>query len=89
MEEYYHKRQKVQYKEASELVRLYRERYGRDADEKALHEFFWLFTSNTENLPACWKDMMDLIGNSELSYTKLNENQPKYKSMDDFLKSIK
>ena len=89
LEEYYHKRQKVQYKEASELVRLYRERYGRDADEKALHEFFWLFTSNTENLPACWKDMMDLIGNSELSYTKLNENQPKYKSMDDFLKSIK
>lgn len=38
--EYYEKRKAAQVQEASELVRLYRERYGKEPDEKALHEFF-------------------------------------------------
>lgn len=40
LEEYYEKRKVAQVQEASELVRLYRERYGEEPDEKALHEFF-------------------------------------------------
>ena len=40
LDEYYIKRKKAQDQEAAELVRLYRERYGKEADERALHEFF-------------------------------------------------
>lgn len=32
---------------------------------------------------------MSLVGNAEYSYKKLNENHPRYKNMDEFLKSIK
>lgn len=89
LDEYYIKRKKAQDQEAAELVRLYRERYGKEADERALHEFFWLFITGDSDLPDCWKKMMSLVGNAEYSYKKLNENHPRYKNMDEFLKSIK
>ena len=44
LEEYHEKRKAAQIAEAKELVELYRERYGKEPDEKALLEFFWLFT---------------------------------------------
>ena len=65
LEEYYEKRKAAQVKEASELVRLYRERYGKEPDEKALHEFFWLFSDNPDKLPEIWKSMNRLCGNEE------------------------
>lgn len=55
LDEYYIKRKKAQDQEAAELVRLYRERYGKEADERALHEFFLLFTTGDSDLPDCWK----------------------------------
>lgn len=38
LEAYHEKRKAAQVAEARELVQLYRERYGREPDEKALHE---------------------------------------------------
>lgn len=43
LSEYHQKRKKAQLKEATELVQLYRERKGKDPDERALHEFFGSF----------------------------------------------
>lgn len=40
LDKYYEKRKAAQYQEAEELVRLYREHYGKEADESSLHEFF-------------------------------------------------
>lgn len=51
LEAYHEKRKAAQVAEARELVQLYRERYGREPDEKALHEFFWLFTDGNDELP--------------------------------------
>lgn len=45
LEEYHEKRKAAQVDEATELVKLYRERYGKEPDEHALHEFFWLSAS--------------------------------------------
>ena len=89
LDKYYEKRKAVQYQEAEELVRLYREHYGKEADENALHEFFWLFTDGNAELPECWEVMMKLVGNEEYSYKKLKENKPRYKNMDEFLGSVK
>lgn len=89
LDKYYEKRKAAQCQEAEELVRLYREHYGKEADENALHEFFWLFTDGNTELPECWEIMMKLVGNEENSYKKLKENKPRYKNMDDFLGSVK
>lgn len=89
LDKYYEKRKAAQYQEAEELVKLYREHYGKEADEKSLHEFFWLFSDGNTELPECWKTMMKLVGNEEYSYKKLKGNKPRYKNMDEFLSSVK
>lgn len=89
LDKYYEKRKAAQYQEAEELVRLYREHYGKEADESSLHEFFWLFTNGDTELPDCWKKMMNLVGNEEYTYEKLRKNIPPYKNMNEFLKSVK
>lgn len=88
LEEYHEKRKAAQVAEAKELVQLYRDRYGREPDEKALHEFFWLFTDGDDELPACWESMMELGGNYEYTKEQLKKNNKKFKNMDEFLKQI-
>ena len=89
LEQYYEKRKKAQLEEATELVKLYRERYGTEPDDKALHEFFWLFCDGKDELPDCWKSMMTLVGNKEYSYQKLHTNKKWFKDKKEFLHSIK
>ena len=88
IEEYYKKRKEVQYKEAEELVRCYRERYSKEPDEKALHEFFWLFSNGEDELPECWTKMQKLVGNENKTKEKFNKNKKMFKNMEEFLKSI-
>ena len=71
-----------------ELVDLYRKKYGKEPDEKALHEFFWLFTDGDDILPECWENTMRLCGNYELTKKRFNNNQKKYKDMSSFLENI-
>ena len=50
LDTYYMKRKERQTREVTELVHKYRECYGKEPDEKALHEFFaffgWRFSAN-------------------------------------------
>ena len=64
LDEYHIKHESLQLNEATELVRLYQDRYGKDPDDKALHEFFWLFSDGDSHLTPKWKSMMELMGNS-------------------------
>lgn len=88
LEDYYNKRVQAQYEEASELVRNYREVYGKEADDEALAEFFWLFTDDDKDLPACWEEKMVLVGTRELSGKRLRGNKPMFKNKQEFLDSI-
>ena len=88
LEEYHEKRKAAQVDESKELVMLYREHYGKEPDEHALHEFFWLFTDGNDELPECWDNMMRLGGNYEYSKEKLRKNQKKFLNMKDFLKNV-
>lgn len=88
LEEYHEKRKAVQVAEAKELVQLYRERYGKEPDEKAIHEFFWLFADGKDELPECWDRMMRLGGNYEYTNKQFKKNCKKFKNMDDFLKQM-
>lgn len=84
LDEYYEKRKKAQIKEATELVRLYRERYGKDPDEKALHEFFWLFSDDPDTLPEIWKSMNRLCGNEEFTNEVMRRHKKEFKNMRSF-----
>lgn len=86
--EYYEKRKAAQVQEASELVRLYRERYGKEPDEKALHEFFWLFSDNPDELPEIWKSMNRLCGNEEYTNEVMRKHKKLYRDKNEFLKMI-
>ena len=86
IEEYYEKRKAAQIDEAKELVREYRKVYGRDPDEAALSEFFWLFTDDPDNLHPTWQSKMELVGTEELSREMLRKNSKPFRDMEDFLK---
>lgn len=89
LEEYYQKRKAAQKSEAMQLVSEYRRVYGKDPDEQALREFFWLFTNDPANLPECWSHVMDLVGNRAISQEKLKENKALYPSMEAFLEQCR
>ena len=88
LDEYHEKRKEAQVQEASELVRIYRNSTGKEVDEKILHEFFWLFTNQPDNMPDVWKRMNELSGNGKLSNELLKNNKKSFKDMESFLKSI-
>ena len=85
LEDYHEKRIAAQEKEAAELVREYRAVYGRDPDEAALSEFFWLFTGDDGELPPSWEAQMQQIGNREFSAQVLKKQKPKYQNMQELL----
>ena len=85
LEDYHEKRIAAQEKEAAELVREYRAVYGRDPDEAALSEFFWLFTGDDGELPPSWEAQMQQVGNRAFSGQVLRERKPKYKNLQEFV----
>lgn len=87
LDEYHEKRKKAQINEARELVYKYRERYGTNPDERALHEFFWLFADG-DHLCDCWDHMMKIGGNYEFSKEQLKSEQKEFSGMEDFLNRI-
>lgn len=89
LQEYYEKRKASQVKEAAELVKIYRARKNKEPDEAILHEFFWLFSDEPENLPEIWKNMNQLVGNEGLSKEVMKKHKKKYQNMSTFLDSIK
>lgn len=87
VEEYHKKRQEAQEAEARELVEEYRKVYGREPDEAALGEFFWLFTNEPEKVThPSWVRRMNCVGNREFSDRVIGQNRKKYEDMEDFLK---
>lgn len=89
LEQYYEKRKKAQLEEATELVQLYRERYGKEPDDKALHEFFWLFSDGKDELPECWEHMQTLVGNRKQTDEVFEENEKMFENMEAFLSHVK
>lgn len=88
LEEYHQKRIAVQYAEASELVRNYREVYGKEPNDTALAEFFWLFCNDDSNLPDIQERKMRLVNNREKTGIAFRAHTPMYKNKADFLNSV-
>ena len=89
LDEYYYKRLEAQDSEAKELVKAYRERFGRLPDEKELSNFFWLFTDYQDPLNSSFEYNMNLCGTSQHSWDAFKKNVKKYKNFSDFLNQLK
>lgn len=89
LDEYYQKRKSVQSQEAQELVKEFREVYGKEVSEHELREFFWLFENDKEKLPKEWKHVMTLTGNEEYTYEIFEKHEKQYRDKKEFLESIK
>lgn len=89
LDKYYQKRKAAQIVEATELVKLYRERQGQEVNERVLHEFFWLFSNEPDDLPEVWKNMNRLVGNELFTNNVMKKHEKKYKNMKEFLESVK
>ena len=86
LQEYYEKRKVAQATEARELVRLYKERYGKDPDEKALREYFWLFCDDPDQLPEEWKSVNRLVSNEAFTNAVMKKHEKVYDDKEAFLR---
>lgn len=89
LDEYYKKRKYEQVKEATELVREYREKMGKNPDESVLHEFFWLFSNDPDSLQDTYKKINKIAGNENFTKEVMRRHKKIYKDINDFLDSIK
>lgn len=89
LDEYYKKRKYEQVKEATELVREYREKMGKNPDESVLHEFFWLFSNDPDSLQDTYKKINKIAGNENFTKEVMRRHKKIYKDINEFLDSIK
>ena len=86
LEEYYEKRKKLQVEEAVLLVNEYFSVYKKEPEKRHLHEHFWLFENDINNLEQDFIDKLALRGNFEKSKIAFENNIPKFKDFNEFLK---
>ena len=89
LDEYYKKRKYEQVKEATELIREYREKMGKNPDESVLHEFFWLFSENPNSLHNVFKNINKITGNESFTNEVMRKHKKEYKDIHEFINSIK
>ena len=89
LEDYLEKRKVAQIEEASELVRKYRDVYGKEPSASDLSEFFWLWSDGNEDLDDSYKSKMELLGNFKFSMQVLKNNKKQFNEVNEFLRAIK
>ena len=85
LEDYRQKRIAAQKKEARELVREYRNAYGKVPEQSYLAEFFWLFASRTEDIDSSFKAKMKCVRNYDYSMNVFKRTKSEFASYDDFI----
>lgn len=88
LEDYYIKRKEKQFSEATQLVNLYRKRYGKEPDKRLLWEFFWLFEDDIDSIPEYYKGMNRLVGNETFTNEVFANHKKQFTDYEDFLNHI-
>lgn len=88
IEEYFHKRQSLQFAEAKEQVLCYRERLGRLPPKAVMAEYFMLFSTReeAEKEPA-FRKKMELLGNFDETAAYMDSNPPMFATWEAFLEA--
>lgn len=85
IENFKKKRQAMQLEEAKKLAVEYYKRYGMRAPRNIFHEYFMLFTSTKDLIPA-FKQKMSLGGGFDESLRYMDDNKPMFRSFEEFLR---
>lgn len=90
IEDYYEKRKRNQLDDAFCLVQHYHKAFDKYPPEEELREFFWLFTPrNTPIKNKVFVDVMELLGNREVSYEAFEASRPSFDNYDMFISYCK
>lgn len=88
LDDFFEKRMKRQYSEAVEMVRKYRNSFGKNPPKEALPAYFFLFESRESMNNPVYISRLKLTGNYEESLHEFLNTKPMFDSYDAFLKSI-
>lgn len=88
IETYWKKRKQHQYYEASDIVREYRKRFGKNPPKNKLPAYFFLWENRTELTESVFLQRMELCGNYNDSMRVFQSTKPMFDSYELFLKSI-
>ena len=88
IEEFYRKREALQFAEAKEVARRYRERMGKEPPMEIFTEYFMLFADKdtAENVPAFWAQM-GRVENYEATVRYMESHPPRFPDFESFLKA--
>lgn len=86
IEEYYSKRQSMQFEEAKTMAKIYVSRFGKNPPKEVFREYFMLFLTpeEAESIPDFKAQMSTGEGFSE-SYNYMRDNKPMFGSYELFL----
>lgn len=84
VDEYLNKRKELQVAEAKQLVKSYYERFRKYPDEKALSEYFMLF-SDGENLVEPFREKLNLCENPHDSLEFMKRQERRFPNYDSFI----
>ncbi len=88
LDEFFAKRQRIQFDEAKALATEYFRRYGEKPERDVFNEYFMLFSSNDEaQRTLSFLSKMKKGNNQDESIRFLEENKPMFDSFEDFIKA--
>lgn len=85
LDEYKDKREKRQLSEAKDFFVKYYKAFGNIPSEEKFHEYFFLFTSDIDNLNPVFDEKLKLCGNYDESIKALKQHTPIYNSYSKFV----
>ena len=88
LEEYYRKREALQFDEAKDIAIRYKQRFGKEPPMEIFSEYFMLFTTGgeAEKIPA-FRAQMARMDNFEATKAYMNAHTPRFPDYAAFLKS--
>lgn len=88
LEEYYRKRESLQFAEACEIARRYRQRFGKKPPKEIFSEYFMLFedVQSAGQIPV-FRDQMGRMENYEATCSFMAQRKPPYENYEAFLEA--
>lgn len=86
LNEYYKKRNLLQFNEAKQIFCSYVERYGKEPSVELFDEFFWIFWNRNEELPDKFKRQMNWHEDYDEVFEEFQATKPLFENYEDFKK---
>lgn len=88
IEQFFEKRKNRQYNEAVQIVKTYRDRFGKNPPKEYLPAYFFLFEPREKITNPVFISRLKLSGNYDKSLNEFMSSSPMFESYETFLKSI-